>query len=256
MDGSVGRSPRVWPIFAVYAGALATMAVIAMPLAPLIAGLSQEDLLVVSGALSSLVLVTFAWVAGEPWRPRLAGRLALSGEPFPWGRTVAYSLGVLGLSQALGSAIVLAGLSESGMLSEMTRALQEAPLSFLPTGLLVLGLGAGTCEEIFFRGYMQTRLAARAGPALAVLITALLFGVAHLDWIQSPAAAGMGLYLGWIRQRSGSVWPAVAAHAVNNAAWLILARLGELPAASHGALLVLGLALAAGVVLKDRAESG
>ena len=73
-DGSVGRPPRVWPVFAVYAGALAAMAVIAMPLAPLLVDAAPAYLVVASGALSSLVLVTSACAASHPFRPRLADR--------------------------------------------------------------------------------------------------------------------------------------------------------------------------------------
>lgn len=255
-DGSLARPPRVWPVLAVYAGTLAAMLVLAVPLAALTAGLAPASVLVVDVALSSIVLVTSAWGAADPWHPRLAERLALSRPPIAWRRTIAYSLGLLGLSQAMDSVVVLAGLGEKGVLPEMVRALQDAPPSFLPLGILVVGLGAGTCEEIFFRGYMQTRLAARVGPIVAIVIVALLFGAAHLDWVQSPAAAAMGLFLGWVRQRSGSVWPGVAAHVVNNSAWLLLARVGELPLASHAALLLLGLAVLTAVILKDRSDSG
>jgi membrane protease YdiL (CAAX protease family) len=255
-DGSAGRPPRVWPVLAVYAGTLAAMVALAVPLAALTAGLDPASVLVVGAVASSLVFVASAWLASDPWRRRLAERLGLSGAPISWRRTAAYCLGILGLSQAMDSIVVLTGLGEKGVLPELGRVLQDSPPSFLPIGILVLGFGAGTCEEIFFRGYMQTRLTARIGPAAGIPVVALLFGAAHLDMVQSPAAAAMGLFLGWVRQRSGSVWPAVAAHIVNNSVWLLLTHVGDLPLASHVALLLLGLAVVGAVILKDRSDSG
>ena len=45
---------------------------------------------------------------------------------------------------------------------------------------LVLGCGAGLCEEVFFRGYLMTRLAdAGYGKIVQVIASGLFFGLAH-----------------------------------------------------------------------------
>ncbi len=94
-------------------------------------------------------------------------------------------------------------------------------------------------EEVFFRGWIQQgvlapRLGAwRWGPLTAPnLAASVAFGAAHVVAGASPfglVAAGAGLLMGWVMERSGgSVWPAVALHAVLNvgagvaggAAWL------------------------------------
>jgi len=80
------------------------------------------------------------------------------------------------------------------------------------------------CEEATFRGFLLTTLGARLRPAAAVLTTAVLFAAAHLDPVRFLGLVGLGALWGWLTLRAGSIWPAVAAHAANNAvaAWGLL----------------------------------
>ena len=72
-------------------------------------------------------------------------------------------------------------------------------------------------EELMFRGVIQTRLA-RAMPAwIAVVLQAVLFGVTHGTPIQMAYAFLIGLALGFLRSRTGSILPGFAAHAAFNA---------------------------------------
>ncbi len=77
---------------------------------------------------------------------------------------------------------------------------------------------APVCEEAAFRGYVQTTLALRRRhPASAIAAAAVLFAVMHLDPVRFPALIVLGATFGWLAWRAGSIWPAVAAHAANNA---------------------------------------
>ncbi len=89
----------------------------------------------------------------------------------------------------------------------------------LVLGLLVVCVGAPVAEEFLFRGYVFVALRNWRGPWLAAAITGALFGAIHLGG--SPAGAlvplavlGAGLCL--IYQWTGSLYPCVALHAVNN----------------------------------------
>ena len=84
---------------------------------------------------------------------------------------------------------------------------------------------APVCEELTFRGYLQSTLALRRRPGAAIAAGALLFASLHLDPVRFPALLVLGGVFGWLTWRAGSVWPAVAAHAANNglAAVLLLA---------------------------------
>jgi membrane protease YdiL (CAAX protease family) len=93
-------------------------------------------------------------------------------------------------------------------------------------GLAALAaLAAPVCEEVTFRGYVQTTLSLRHRPAVTIAAGALLFSIIHLDPVRLPALLVLGSVFGWLTWRAGSIWPAVAAHAANNgiAAALLLA---------------------------------
>lgn len=92
------------------------------------------------------------------------------------------------------------------------------------TALLVLSAGltcvvAPICEEFLFRGYIFTALRNWRGTMPAALITGLLFGGVHagsapaLDLVPL-AALGFGLCL--LYRYSGSLYPCMIAHSLNN----------------------------------------
>jgi len=116
------------------------------------------------------------------------------------------------------SSLIVGGLmGESESLEEMTsifRSLGQGGF-FIPLALMV-GITPGICEELLFRGYVQTRLVQRWGGILAILITSAVFAAFHMDLIHSTAVMAVGIYLGWLSWASGSIFPAMIAHFVNN----------------------------------------
>ena len=79
-------------------------------------------------------------------------------------------------------------------------------------------------EELLARGYVQSRLAEDFGPPAAILMTALFFTFSHTQYlVAGMLGAGMLVCLflssvaaGYVRCRSGSLLPAVVAHALGN----------------------------------------
>lgn len=80
-------------------------------------------------------------------------------------------------------------------------------LSFLPA----------FCEEVLFRGFCQTGLMRYYGNTLGVVITAAMFSVAHLNPYYSHIYFVLGLWLGYLFLKTGSLWVPITCHAVNNA---------------------------------------
>jgi len=117
----------------------------------------------------------------------------------------------------ISSAIVGALMGESESLEEMSGVFRLVGESgfLIPLALLV-GATPGLCEELVFRGYMQTRLGAAWGAPVAIVCTSLVFAVFHLDPVHSTAVLALGIYMGWVAWASGSVLTAMAAHFVNN----------------------------------------
>jgi membrane protease YdiL (CAAX protease family) len=88
-----------------------------------------------------------------------------------------------------------------------------------------LAVGAPIVEELFFRGLLLRGLLGRAPVAVAVVVTGLLFALAHFEALQFPGLAAFGVVLGLLAWRTGRLGPGIAAHAAFNAAAVIsLAR--------------------------------
>lgn len=91
-----------------------------------------------------------------------------------------------------------------------------------PVFFFLIALSPGICEEILFRGFLQSALLKKMRPAVAIVITALLFGAYHLSIYRLLPTTVLGIMLGWICYRSGSILPAILAHAMNNGLALLL----------------------------------
>lgn len=107
----------------------------------------------------------------------------------------------------------------------------NALLPAVPTGALAvtvwaaMSLCAGICEEIVFRGYLQGQLTALTGkPALAIVLQAGLFGIAHVyEGFTSVCYIVLhALVLGLLAAWRGNVRACMVEHA----AWDILEGLG------------------------------
>ncbi len=72
-------------------------------------------------------------------------------------------------------------------------------------------------EEWFFRGLVQKRLIPVFGDKAAILLSAFLFGMMHLEPGQSIFAFGFGLFAGYAYARTGSIWFGAMIHLLNNA---------------------------------------
>jgi hypothetical protein len=255
----------VWPVFGAWLAAFLAIAVLSVVAAALLASrypdIPPETLLrdlpgLVAGATaSSLALLLTVLVANrgvEPARLRLVpGREK--------GRDLAVMiLGMLALGQALDSLTVLAGRGRHGALWDARRALAGAAGEELFVAVLVIGPLAGAAEEVFFRGFMQTRLRARWSPRWAVAATSACFAIMHVEWLHALLAFALGLYLGFITERAGSALPAVASHVVNNAIFTVATALGGTLLAfwPNVALLAAGLAVFAGCLIRLRRTLG
>lgn len=104
----------------------------------------------------------------------------------------------------------------------------EMILNFLMTdGVLVYALIAiavipAICEEILFRGYILRAFEKSWGIILAILVSGLFFGLFHLQATNLLPLATLGVVLAVMTWLSGSIWPAIFAHFVNNAVAVVV----------------------------------
>jgi membrane protease YdiL (CAAX protease family) len=87
-------------------------------------------------------------------------------------------------------------------------------------GVLVLAVVvvvvAPVVEELFYRGLWLRAAGRRWGPVLGVVVSATVFGLMHLQPVDTPALIGFGLVAGWLATRYGRLGPAIWAHVAFN----------------------------------------
>ena len=89
-------------------------------------------------------------------------------------------------------------------------------------GYLVIGLLVPFAEELVFRGAILKSLLTKYRPWLAIVLSAVIFSAAHLNPAQMPHAFLIGLLLGWMYWRTGSILPGMAYHWANNSAAYVI----------------------------------
>ncbi|HLL79182.1 MAG TPA: type II CAAX endopeptidase family protein [Ktedonobacteraceae bacterium] len=73
------------------------------------------------------------------------------------------------------------------------------------------------CEEIFFRGFVFPGLLKGMPVGAAIVVSSLLFAVAHADPGSFVVLLVIGLALAFVRWSTNSIWPGMALHMLNNA---------------------------------------
>jgi sodium transport system permease protein len=107
-------------------------------------------------------------------------------------------------------------------LAGLERMIAAAPLWQL---ILVAALTPAICEELAFRGFILSGLRRLGHKWGAIALTSLLFGLAHGILQQSLAAFFVGMVIGYIAVKTGSLWPGVLYHLVHNSLGLMLGRI-------------------------------
>lgn len=81
-------------------------------------------------------------------------------------------------------------------------------------------------KEVLFRGVILGGLLAHRTPARAIVWSAVLFAIIHIDPWQFPAAFLLGIVFAWFVVRTGSLLPAIIGHALNNFLIVTASHLG------------------------------
>jgi len=180
--------------------------------------LARSDLIGTFSALQGVGLVVTAGLllrvcrhpAGLGFALRPAGRAAWIGA-FLVGGSIGIFAGWVGL--VLTEQFPSLG---SDHLDFLRVLLTDGPLIQRIPMFFAVVLVAPWAEEWLFRGALWTFLEDSFGPVAAMIATSLLFAAYHLDPLHVIGILPTAFALGAIRKASGSVWPGVLAHAVNN----------------------------------------
>jgi membrane protease YdiL (CAAX protease family) len=168
-------------------------------------------------AYALLVGITFliAWWLGRPLEDAGLRR-------FSW-TWAAKALGLIVLVLILGQLLepVLHAGEKQGLEPAAWRPDRAAAFA---VNAIVASTVVPFAEELFFRG-VGVRALLPFGGLGAVVLTAIAFGLGHGILVALPVLALFGAALGWVRLRSGSVWPGMVAHGFYNGVALLIVYL-------------------------------
>jgi membrane protease YdiL (CAAX protease family) len=160
-------------------------------------------------ALASILSIA-RWRAGPDWRSLVAWRPPL----WPLRDKVLWAIVAIGLVYGFASSAAL------GHFYPQSNSWLLLPHSRVALVLLVVVavVVAPVVEETYFRGWIFTSLRHSWGRWPAVIISALLFGLAHYEstHLYALAVFPLGLILAALRERTGSAWTSMLFHAANN----------------------------------------
>ena len=91
------------------------------------------------------------------------------------------------------------------------------------SSLVIIAALAAVSEELLFRSVIQKAFVKVIGnPHLAIVVTAIIFSAFHMDFFGFFPRAILGLMLGYMFYFSGSIFPSMLMHFVNNATIVVL----------------------------------
>jgi hypothetical protein len=167
--------------------------------------------MVLFSVVTLVVFISMKWFSASPTYLRSR----------PWG-VVAWSV-VAALGAIIPSLTLQSYLPElSGWAKELADSTDEqlSAIMSVPGGYMVVALLPPLVEEMVMRGCVLRSLL-QWQPRLRwpmIVLSALFFALIHLNPAQMPHAFLIGLLLGWMYERTGSIVPGVVYHWANNSA--------------------------------------
>lgn len=175
-----------------------------------------------------LLALVFPWLALGGY-PLLATHLKGNGPRIDLGLYVSKQHLRLGVVAGLGGLVLAAIVGQItikilGPVTSTAGELLDTQVGWAKFAfVLCIVIGAPLVEEIAFRGLLFTSLC-KSGvkPVLSVIVSALTFSIFHFEPQRLAILFVIGLVLGEVRRRSGSLVPSIVAHAVNNSPAILL----------------------------------
>jgi uncharacterized protein len=220
-----GAGPR-WPAW--YAGIgflvalISTLVVVGIVAAATGASTDDENptFTVVATFLQGVIFigtaVLFASFAGKPRAEHFGLRRSPFWPTVGWAALGLFSFYVLA---AIYTAVVQPD-AEQTVAQDL--GADQGTFGLIAAGFMVICV-APVAEEFFFRGFFYRALRSRYSVLGAALIDGILFGAIHWDFSTAdglliiPPLAALGFMFCLVYERTGSIYPVIALHALNNA---------------------------------------
>lgn len=95
--------------------------------------------------------------------------------------------------------------------------------------VLVICFTPALCEEWLFRGYFQGRVGTKLAAPWSYILTGSYFALIHQNYFGLGSLIVVGIYLAFLFETSGSIYPGMIVHFCYNCIILILSNMKKLP---------------------------
>jgi len=177
--------------------------------------------------------LAWGWYVRRRWGAR---RLASLGWRFRWsdlGWGPLTWLGAVATQLVVGAVVLLLDIPLSSNVDSATDL--DTDRAYLVATLVTAVIAAPVIEELVFRGLVLRGLLSRMGPALAIALQGVLFGVAHVDPVRGVGNVGLVMVLSGVGVAFGvsaylarRLGPTVIAHAIFNGVVMAIVLSGVL----------------------------
>ena len=205
------------------------------------------SMLVAGQVAFAITAVAAGYLSPEPMRQRLA----FPPRPAP---TKIYLLTMLGsifvLAIAIGAAYAMTLLFAPD--ESLEQLFENMTVGWAIPFVILIGVLPGFFEEIFFRGYIQTRFLKRWSPPVAIGASAILFGIAHITPHAVALATIFGFWFGYVAWRTGSIGPGILCHFFVNFGlnlWRMIVKFAEVSETIQWVVTVVAVVIGLGCFL-------
>ncbi|MEE3467442.1 MAG: ABC transporter permease subunit/CPBP intramembrane protease [Eubacterium sp.] len=144
---------------------------------------------------------------GQAAASRPTGRLRA------WGGGLLLGIGMIGIGMVFASLMIQLFPEEGTSVSTQLTDLFNGPALWV---WVVVSVCPAICEEMLFRGYVLSAFRERYPMWVSIIGVGVFFGIYHTSLVRFPTTALFGATLAYIVCRTGSIFPGMVVHWLNN----------------------------------------
>jgi membrane protease YdiL (CAAX protease family) len=115
--------------------------------------------------------------------------------------------------------LLLLNFGYHSLITELAAAEDEDFMDYFSSSwgpLLFICIMPAIVEELGFRGIIQHQFEKIVSPRGAIFVASVAFSAAHFNVLSAPYLLLVGILLGWMKWKTGSIYPSMAAHFLHN----------------------------------------
>lgn len=200
------KAPNVWRVFWTYCVVLCVVIIFSLCMGD--DGAAKKYTMFFASACMVLTTVVFEFI----YWPSLAVQLKRLGLFTKYALLALPILAVLLLLNFAWHSFVINLDPDIRSFSETLNEMNLGPVATI----FVFCLIPGITEEIAYRGLIQHWLQTALSPWRAIVLASALFTAMHLSVVSAPYIFLLSLLLGWLKYKTGSLYPSMLIHILHN----------------------------------------